>query len=207
MGIAEYKFKIPKPLFGCPDETNMVVPPRPIAVAQLPTSPSRIRPCVDCHASTTATNHRIVRIVEAVLATMALLIGGMIYVLWRSGPLLMFSWFDAIGLGKLVYALHDFAVPYSHAFPSWVYFSLPEGLWLLSGILYLHCIWRNGSTFGYVLWTSIIVAVAFGYELGQYIHLVPGCFDTLDLIFLAAASVPACVLILFRLRRERSVTV
>lgn len=38
-----------------------------------------------------------------------LAIGGLIYVLWRSDSLLMFRWFEALGVAKLVAQLRVFA--------------------------------------------------------------------------------------------------
>jgi hypothetical protein len=181
MEIAEHKSSIPKSAFGC-TKSNIEV------------------------ASVTE-KHSTAGIPTTILATAALLTGGIIYILWRGESLRMFSWFNYLGVGQLLHVLRAHAAPYAHAFPSWVYSSLPEALWLLSGTLYFRWIWRNGSAFSYVLWTSLFIAIAIGSELGQYVHVVPGCFDITDLLLLIAACVPACILILFRFRTERTVSI
>ena len=133
--------------------------------------------------------------VKIILATVALLTGGMIYVLWRAETLLMFNWFDMLGIGPTVEMLRKYAAPYSHALPYWVYYSLPQALWLFSGILFFHWIWRKGSVINHMLWTALFATVAFGLELGQYLKIVPGCFAIWDLLLLVAALLSALALV------------
>ena len=151
---------------------------------------------------TTARKQHIAEIAKVIVATAALLTGGMIYVLWRSESLLLFTWFDALGMGLTVRMLREHAASGSHAFPHWVIFSLPQALWLFSGILYFHSIWRRGSAISYVLWTAIFVAIAFGFELGQFLNVVPGYFDAWDALSLIAACLSAWTIVGFTHHRE-----
>ena len=142
---------------------------------------------------------------KVLLASVALLIGGMIYVLWRSQSLLMFCWFDTLGIGQLVETLREIASPYSHAFPHWIYFSLPQALWLFSGILFFYYIWRNGSTVSYILWTAVFVTIAFGFELGQFLNVVPGYCEVWDVLSLVVACLSAWAVVGFTSHRERRI--
>ena len=117
----------------------------------------------------------------------ALFLGGMIYVLWRSDSLLMFHWFEHLGLAEPVLTMRLFAAPYSGSFPSWFYFALPNGLWLLSGILFLHCVWGSRALWQPAIWASILSLIAITSELCQYWGIVPGVFDGWDLFFLVSA--------------------
>jgi len=53
----------------------------------------------------------------------------------------MFTWLDALGIRSQVLTLREYAKPYSIALPRWVIFSLPQALWLFSGIVAFSCIW------------------------------------------------------------------
>jgi len=145
----------------------------------------------------------VVILVFLLLAAVSLVCGGMVYILWRRESLLMFTWFDALGLKVLVRALRGIAAPYSHIFPPWVYFSLPQALWLFSGILFLDCIWRDVQGWRQILWMAAFVAVAFGLELGQFSQVVPGHFDILDTILLVASFLAAGALVRYRRYLER----
>lgn len=136
------------------------------------------------------------------LSSVALLIGGMIYVLWRSESLLMFSWFRALGIGHVVETLRRNASPYANTFPHWVYFSLPQALWQFSGLLFFYSIWRNASTPHCLLWAGVFVAIAFGFEIGQFLGVVPGYFETWDLILLIAACLLAWAVVGFTPERR-----
>jgi hypothetical protein len=104
----------------------------------------------------------------------------------------MFTWFDALGAKSLVMALRAYARPYSSAFPHWVYFSLPQALWFFSGIVAFNCIWGTTSTLLYDrLWILAFVGIAFGFEVGQFLGLVPGHFDILDVVLLVIAFLGA----------------
>ena len=133
--------------------------------------------------------------VKLILATIALLTGGMIYVLWRTETLMMFSWFDKLGIGSTVKMLRNYAAPYSHTLPHWFYYSLPQALWLFSGILFFNCIWHKGSIINYMFWTALFAELAFGWELGQFLKIVPGYFTIWDLLLLVAALLLALALI------------
>ena len=140
---------------------------------------------------------------NAILASVALLIGGMTYVLWRSESLLMFSWFAALGAARVVKMLRGNADAYCESFPGWVIFSLPQALWLFSGIIYFHCIWRKDSAFGYRLWAGVLIAIAVGFEGGQLLNLVPGRFDVYDALSLVAACLSAWAVLRFTSRWKR----
>jgi|GEM_PF-3423100 len=128
---------------------------------------------------------------RAVSPLAAMFIGGLIYVLWRSDNLLVSHWFAMLGAGRLVATLRAAAAPYAHSFPPWVYYSLPQALWLYSGLRAFHLIWGGSHPRALNLWSSTFAAFAFGSELGQRLGLVPGRFDWLDLGLLIAAFLAA----------------
>jgi hypothetical protein len=118
---------------------------------------------------------------KAFAAAFAMLVGGLIYVLWREQGLLMFAWFSDVGLSPQVATLRNAALPLRPLLPSWLLYSLPEALWLLSGLLALDVIWGTRKRGGYLFWTVCLATMAIGSEVGQFVRVVPGRFDPVDL--------------------------
>ena len=113
---------------------------------------------------------------------LTLLVGGLIYILFRTSTLKMFSWYETIGLGELTNVMRKMTFQFSDKIPEWILFSLPDGLWIFSYVLMLF-IWQNSVSIKNIFWISIIPILAIGSELGQLFGLVIGTFDIADLLF------------------------
>ena len=113
---------------------------------------------------------------------LTLLVGGMIYILFRTSSLKMFSWYKTIGLGELTNDLRKMTFQFADKIPEWILFSLPDGLWIFSYVSLMLFIWRNSVSIKNIFWISIIPILAIGSELGQLFGLVIGTFDIADLI-------------------------
>lgn len=114
---------------------------------------------------------------------LSLLTGGLIYILFRASTLKMFGWFNKIGLTYVINTARDFTLNYSGYFPNWFKFSLPDGLWLFSYVCLLHLIWYDKEIKKSLHWTLIVPTIAILSELGQLAKIIPGTFDSVDLIF------------------------
>lgn len=112
-----------------------------------------------------------------------LMIGGLIYLAFRTDSLLMFKWFDAILLDTPIEYLREMTLTSSKHLPNWFLFSLPDGLWIFSYISLTLVIWRNKITKQNVFWILIIPCFAIISELGQSFKIVSGTFDYTDLTF------------------------
>jgi hypothetical protein len=126
---------------------------------------------------------------NAILGTAGLFVGGMLYVLARTRSLLMFKWFEVLGIGQEVQALRAFGGPYVKSLPQWVYFSLPQALWCFSGLLLFSSIWgfNSANLWPRRAWILAFSVFAVGLEVGQGLHWVPGRFDIADLMLLIIA--------------------
>lgn len=111
-----------------------------------------------------------------------LLIGGLIYVLFRSSSLLMFSWYKNIGLDGVLNGLRKSTIPFAENIPEWILFSLPDGLWIFSYVCLILFIWKNSVSLKNLFWILIIPILAIGSELGQFFGLITGTFDLTDLL-------------------------
>lgn len=112
-----------------------------------------------------------------------LLLGGLIYILFRTTTLKMFAWYDKIGLSNSIINLRDHVSPMANDIPNWFLYSLPDGLWIFSYISLMLYIWKNSITKNSVIWIFIIPFIALLSEFGQLLKFVPGTFDISDLLF------------------------
>lgn len=126
--------------------------------------------------------------IQLLFGIIPLVIGGLIYVCFRSRTLLMFSWFSQIqwdySLLRLNYQVSDF-----------IKFSLPDGLWLLAYQLIVAAIWKNRMTVTSVICIYSMPLFILVEEVFQGIGLVKGTFDYCDLVSYSVAIVLATIVI------------
>ncbi len=131
-----------------------------------------------------------------------LLIGVLIYVLYRSRNLFYFNFIHYLKVNDYVETARTLATFYRKLFPTWVIYSLPDGLWLFSaGAIFLLC--RNRYVF-HLFWYLILCIFILIFEFFQKIYgghgTAIGTFDKNDLLAYLYASV-SIILISFILRR------
>ena len=108
-----------------------------------------------------------------------LIIGGMLYLGYRSQELLMFRWANYLGLSRIVNSWRKFCFQYP--LPEWCYYALPDGLWLLSYILLINIIW-DSHTWKSIIWIYALPTIAITSELIQLLDSRFGTFDIMDVI-------------------------
>ena len=123
-----------------------------------------------------------------------LILGGLIYILFRSDSLLMFQWFDYIGLQQSITTARQ---SFGHIYlPSWIIYSLPDALWIFSFISIMLTIWRDKFTRQSIFWIFIAPTIGILSEIGQAFHFIRGTFDIIDLtLILIASTIPFLILI------------
>ena len=114
---------------------------------------------------------------------MTLIIGGMIYISFRTNSLVMFKWFAALSIDTQIIHLRETTMIFKESFPDWFIFSLPDGLWIFSYISLTLLIWRNKINKSNLLWIFLIPFIAISSEFGQLFGIVSGTFDAVDLTF------------------------
>ena len=105
-----------------------------------------------------------------------LLIGSLIYVLFRSESLIMFTWFDNLGILEQIKEYRVMFYSFKQLLPNWIIYSLVDGLW--------------GYTFvsAYLIyfkidyWLIVPFLLSVGVEVLQYFQLFQGTFDVIDLL-------------------------
>lgn len=135
------------------------------------------------------------------IALIALLVGGLIYIFWRSETLMMFAWLEYFGLEKFIRSMRDITLELS--LPNWVLFSLPNALWLFSGLLLFDFIWGSEASVSKLFWFFIFWMIAVCTELSQALRLIPGTFDWQDMTFIILTGFFAFLLITPSIQKER----
>ncbi|NBB81557.1 MAG: hypothetical protein GVY36_19310, partial [Verrucomicrobia bacterium] len=122
------------------------------------------------------------------LGIVSIAVGGIIYIMWREQTLLMFDWFDLIGLSSVIGFIRNYGVMIGYP-PEWVIFSLPNALWVFGGFLLFFSIWEKESL-ERKIWLVLFSTIALGSELAQLIGFIPGTYDSVDMFLM-------CVFITF----------
>lgn len=122
---------------------------------------------------------------------LTLLIGSLIYILFRKSTLKMFFWFETIGIMNLINQIRKNTILYGNKLPDILLYSLPDGFWIFSYISLILYLWKNELKTENLLWIFMIPLIAILSEIGQLMHIVPGTFDILDLLmYLLGTALP-----------------
>ncbi len=118
------------------------------------------------------------RIVKVILSFAILIIGGLIYVGFRDKSLLMFSWFEQLGVSGEVDAFRGLVN--SEGVYGWVKNSLPDGLWLFAYMFLVDAIWNGSKSISSYIFIFSLPFFALLSEFLQYFGMLPGVFDWID---------------------------
>lgn len=118
------------------------------------------------------------RIARSILSLLLLGVGGLIYIGFRDKSLLMFDWFNYMGITQHVETFRSFFN--SDGIYGWVKNSLPDGLWLFAYIYLVDAIWNGSKSISSYLFIYSLPFFAILSEFLQYFGLIPGIFDWTD---------------------------
>lgn len=123
--------------------------------------------------------------IKIAIALASMLCGGLIYVLFRSESLLMFSWLEYIGLNIQIEIIRGIVANHVVSLPNIIIYSLPNALWYLSGLMVFSSIWGNGKARS--TWMVSFSVLAIGAELGQLFGFVKGTYAHSDIALMLLA--------------------
>lgn len=118
------------------------------------------------------------RIVKVILSFVILIIGGLIYVGFRDKSLLMFNWFEHLGISGKVDGFRDLVN--SEGVYGWVKNSVPDGLWIFAYMFLVDAIWNGSKSISSYIFIFSLPCFALLSEFLQYFGLFPGVFDWID---------------------------
>ncbi len=125
---------------------------------------------------------------KIILGTLPVIVGGLIYLTYRTDTLTMFGWFSKIGLSDFFDLLRSNKYLQNLTIPNWIKFSLPDALWLFSFNYILLTLWSFNVNRQSVFWLFLAPTIGLFSEIGQLMGVVPGTFDLVDLALLLIAT-------------------
>jgi hypothetical protein len=131
-----------------------------------------------------------------------IVLGLIIYLLYRDTSLLVFDWISYIYLDDLIFRVRDYLEPYKLITNGFIIYTLPDGLWSYS-LTYVMClIWFDIKN--KIKYFMISIGIIFGVflELGQLFNLIQGTFDINDLIVSILFPVIAYIIYFILYRKE-----
>lgn len=130
-----------------------------------------------------------------------LIIGGLIYISFRSTTLKMFIWVKYIGIDSIISTIRQKLSYLKLYLPSWTYYSLPDGLWVYSFTSALIILWNNKFKIA-KFWLLIPLFSGAIIEVAQGLKIIRGTFDILDLTLSIVASLLSIITINYKFKRN-----
>ena len=118
-------------------------------------------------------------VLKSGIAFFMLLTGTLLYLMFRSDNLLVFSWIDSLELTSSINALRN--VSANIKLGDFYTMCLPDGLYVASYMLFMDTIWKDSDFAKEYIMLSLPIFCILS-EFGQLIELVPGTFDIYDII-------------------------
>ena len=115
-------------------------------------------------------------------SSVTLIVGSLIYLLFRSQSLKMFRWLDTIACFEVTQSIRSVTLKIVEEIPDWILYSLPDGLWLSSYVCLVLLIWKNKINNESAVWIFGMPMIAIMSEVGQFFKIIPGTFDWMDVI-------------------------
>lgn len=116
------------------------------------------------------------------VAASALLVGGLIYLLLRQEPVPALRWMTPDQLQPSLQEFRHAMATFRSATPAWIFFSLPDGLWSFAYAASMSRLWAHHPGAAKLFWLLSIPILGIGFEVGQWLRLIPGYFNVTDLI-------------------------
>ena len=139
--------------------------------------------------------HKSARILYCGASLLALSLGFLCYYCFRNSDQLFFQMFNIQITRRPVHLPDGF-------WPDFINYNLCDGLWVLSGILFIRCMWFNYPAAGnyYII---AFFGIALLLELLQLTTFVPGTFDILDILTMGSFTLSEyCINKIFTKRRS-----
>jgi hypothetical protein len=122
------------------------------------------------------------------LSAIALLAGGIIYILFRTSKPVFFNWISSVGLDGWLNSARNRSLSLTPLLPDWIVFSLPNGLWAFAYALLITAIWSGSKSPLRYFWMASIPLLVLGYEILQLAGIIPGTFCIQDVALGIAGS-------------------
>jgi len=130
-----------------------------------------------------------------VLCAVAVISGGLIYILFHASEPLFFRWMRAAGSDHWLCFIRSKSLSLGPHLPEWIVYSLPGGLWAFAYALMISAIWSGSRSRLKTFWMASIPLLILGFECLQYIRIIPGTFCLQDLALGMAGMISGITLV------------
>jgi hypothetical protein len=130
------------------------------------------------------------------LSIFSMVAGFMVYYFLRENDLLIYQWFHFLPQNNNTITFSD-----KSFWLDFLRYNLPDGLWLLSILLFLRAIWHNDQK-TFLIYKLCIIVIGFTFEILQVFDAVPGTFDFLDLATMGSIALVESVVHKILLTKE-----
>jgi hypothetical protein len=113
----------------------------------------------------------------------ALSLGGIIYILFRTSEPVFFNWIRSAGLESWLNFVRNSSLSLNRLLPGWIVYSLPNGLWSFAYALLITGIWAESKSRLKYFWMATIPVLVIGFEILQGAGMIPGTFCLQDIAF------------------------
>ena len=129
------------------------------------------------------------RALKIIFGFIFLIIGSFIYLKFRSETLLMFKCAENLGLNYIISSIRESSSVLNSPQMKYGVFSAPFGMWVISFCCFIGAIWHKDSSVTAIIWRLFAPAIAISSELLQFLGLLPGTYDTNDLLMLIFSTI------------------
>lgn len=136
-----------------------------------------------------------------VISGLSVLLGGLIYVVWRPIPPAFITWIKNSEVRDLMSAMQQGIQQNIPVLPDWMVYSLPNAFWAFAYSYLLCNLWYRQNGWEKWLWVSTAPMLPIGWEVLQYFSVLPGTFCWLDL---SLGLIGACIGIVMGKKRKIS---
>ena len=118
-----------------------------------------------------------------ILSFFALFLGTIIYILLRPSLPVFSNWIVFSTVYDLLISFRQNSLLIENTFPSWIIYSLPNGLWAFAYAILITGIWSESKSNIRYFWMISIPILVLGFEILQKIKIVRGTYCMQDLAF------------------------
>ena len=143
-------------------------------------------------------NSTVIKFVYFLFSIFSLTVGFLIYYLFRENNIIIYEWLNFLPKNNNIFLFS------SKSF--WLDFfryNLPDGLLILSGLLFLRAIWyEQWKTF--LIYKICLLFIVFLLETLQISDAIPGTFDFFDLVTMGSIALMESIAYKILMKRRRS---
>ena len=138
--------------------------------------------------------------IYSILSIVCLFLGGMVYLVYRTRNLLMFSFLSSDFISILDSTKTIVNLP-NNTFTSFVVYSFPAALWTISYIIVMRLVCADMSKIARALWIYSLPTLLCFVEFLQILPVISGTFDIIDVL---CYITPIFVSLLIDIKNEKS---